>query len=313
MKRYGYLRVLSWLFIIILSLDAAAAMTSEQRLKNDVKFKEYAEKRMNRIREDILNGAIAAAQNDVKQAQTYIAVISGEYMKSAEGIRLLGEMEMLSRQVAALAAGTSAPGGDTDEIHREKNAYPVLIGQYEKIITLIYAGKLKSSDGRTYTFDDIAFLRKNLPEFLFFETGFRQRFANLIAAAPDYGCQCCGRDVKVGDMPDLFKNARVYEANFTELVGETEIDRMIALTKQTIERIKKGYPPDSALADTIDVRKKSSRYFDLYIRLKPYYDKVARPLPMRRLNVLADMKTRLGKLVAKIQYDSDRAESKNGN
>lgn len=158
---------------------------------------------------------------------------------------------------------------------------------------LLNAGKNKSADDRAYDFDDIDTLKDKLPEFLAYESEFRKSFPNLIQGKPDYSYE----GIAVGNLLDLMKNAKEYQADFTEVVG----NRLLDIKAEEAEKIVSGIndyklvPP--RWLDDIYGKETSNEYFDLDTKLKPYYDAASRPLPDDRMQKLAGYKPKIRKLL----------------
>ncbi len=289
-----------WAFFIVIfalgftvPVDAAKPKTKEQQLKQDKRYKGLVEQRLMRINKYLTQDSLVSAERTVKQAEKYIGKISSGFMAGAEGVALRKELDDLKKQVADRKAGAATASQNANALLQEKVNYGSSVKKHSGAYYLLNAGKNKSADGRAYDFDDIETLKNKLPEFLAYESEFRKSFPNLIQGKPDYSYE----GIAVGNLLDLIKNAKEYQANFTEVVGNQLLDIQAGEAEKIVSGINdyKLVPP--RWLDDIYGKETSNEYFDLDTKLKPYYDAVSRPLPADRMQKLAGYKPKIRKLL----------------
>lgn len=292
-------RYLWAIFLVIFALgftvqvDAAKPKTAAQQLKHDKKYKGFVEKQLKGISKNLSRDSLRSAERNVKQAEIFIGKISSGFMAGAEGVALRKELDDLKKQVADRKAGAATASQNANALLQEKVNYGSSVRKHSRVYYLLNAGKNKSADDRTYDFGDIETLRDKLPEFLAYESEFKKSFPNLIQGKPDYSYE----GIAVGNLLDLMKNAKEYQANFTEVVGNRLLDIKAGEAEQIVSGINdyKRVPP--RWIDDIYGKETSNEYFDLDSKLKPYYDAVSRPLPADRMQKLAGYKPKIRKLL----------------
>lgn len=278
----------------------------------DEKYRGFVEKRIQEIKKYLDMNSLASAERNVKQAEIYIGKISDGFMAGPEGIALRSKLDDITKLVGDRVSGAQAASANADAILQEKINYGPSVRKYANTYYLLNAGKNKSAGDYSYGFDHIETLKNGLPEFLAYESEFRKNFPNLIQGAPDYNYD----GIVAGNVLDLIKNAKEYQANFTEVVGNRLLDNTFDQCDDIVSEFTAHNMIPSPWLDDLYGSKTTNDYLDMDKKLKPSYDAVSRPLPMDRLQKLATYKPKIRKMVEsaakKLSWDGKTYKVQNG-
>ncbi|SHE38778.1 hypothetical protein [Vibrio gazogenes] len=279
-------------FLFHLPLSAAKELPPESQLKHDIKYHQFTQKQMHRIRQYLIAGSYKSVARSVKQAKIFYAKISDGYKAFPEGRDLKNEYEKLIQEAESTVAGKQSPSIDRKILRLEKVNFYNQIPRIDKLITLLTIGKKNTAKESILSYSELDFIKEKIPDLLAYEDEFRKSFPVLIEKVPEYGVYGSYMTITINMVLDSFKNARVYQASLLErtcnAAAQKQVEKMAQVKNRFMEkRIIAEYWLDVFYSNNPDA------FIDELVRRDSYCSDNGRPFDK-------EIMTRLGAIKSEI-------------